>query len=68
MVKEAPIGNNKQYLVRMDGNPFAGFDTREDADKYVKMMVTCKKGGKKGDNAPKAACADHNWTVEERKI
>ena len=66
MVKEAPIGNNKKYLVKMNGSPFAGFDTREEAEKYASMMQNCKKGGKKGDNSPKAACAEHTWTIETR--
>ena len=66
MVQEVPIGRNAKYLVKMNGSPFAGFDTMEEAEKYVKMMKDCKKGGKKGDNAPKAACADLNWSIETR--
>lgn len=62
-MKEVPVGANKKFLVLMDGNPFAGFDERRDAEGYVGMMKGCIKGGK--GNVP-AACATKNWSVVER--
>ena len=75
MSYEAPIGNNKPFLVKMNGNPFAGFDTRTEADAYVQMMLTCKKGGKKvskkeanseANNKSAAFCALQSWSIEAR--
>ena len=47
----------------MDGSPFAGFDERKDAEGYINMMKTCKKGG---TGQVLAACANHNWEIKER--
>ena len=65
-ITEAPVGGTGKYLVRMNDNPFASFDNLAQAEAYVKMMRDCKKGGKKGDNAPPAFCAQQNWSIQVR--
>ena len=62
-LNNTPIGANKKFLVTMDGSPFAGFDERKDAEGYINMMKTCKKGG---SGQVLAACANHNWEIKER--
>jgi hypothetical protein len=57
-----PIGADKKFLVRCNGNPFAGFDTAKDAEQYIEMHKTKLKPGKK-EPAYAATC---NWSVEER--
>ena len=60
-ILDTPIGNNKPYLVKCDGNPFIGFDTREQAESYVKMQKDSVKGGKQPTYA-----SLRNWTIEKR--
>ena len=57
-----PIGNNKKYLVKCDGNPFIGYDKLEDAQAYVDMQ----KGSKKGNNRDPSYAATRNWAIETR--
>jgi hypothetical protein len=61
-ILDTPIGANKRFLVTMDGNPFAGFDTLDQAQGYIAMQKTKTKAG----GREKAFAAERNWAVKDR--
>ena len=61
-VLDGTPGHGKKFVVTMDGSPFAGFDTHEDATRYIAMQMSKVKGGTK---LP-AAAATRKWTIEAK--
>ena len=58
LAKSPPIGKGKKYLVLLNGQPFAGFDTREEANEACGMYgreIRLRKG--------LAYCSQQKWTV-----
>ena len=56
-----PVGGASPFLVTMNGEPFAGFDTMKEAQKYIEMQRSKMKGA----NA-NALAADKSWDIRER--
>lgn len=72
-VTEVPVGGTRRFLVKMNNNPFASFDTSKQAHDYADMQRKTLKGAgqwsgesSKMPDDKKAFCAKQNWSVEDR--
>lgn len=57
-----PVGGKKRFLVRMDGNPWNSFDTRQEADAHIAMQMSKVNTNKGGP----ADAAKRQWTIDDR--
>lgn len=62
-IKFPPVGNNKPYLVTLDGKPFAGFNTRKEAEAAREMYSANVKGSAAAGSS--SSNSKMNWGVIE---
>lgn len=67
-IRFPPTGRDAKYIVTMNNQPFAGFDTHEEAYAYVQMQQSKKKGGseRSSGDAARAHAACQSWSITIR--
>jgi hypothetical protein len=56
-IKFPPTGRNAAFIVNMDGAPYAGFDTMNEAKKFIEMQMS------KLNKSSPANAANRKWTI-----